>query len=86
VFGSCSQYSSRSLPETSALLPSETNIDKPRPRSRINARIASPRAPDCDENAIGPDSGSVAENEAWSRTDGSMLMMPMQLGPTSRMP
>ena len=86
VRGSASQYSSRSLPETSALLPSDTNIERPSPRSRSSARMASPRAPDCEENATGPATGSFAENDACSRTAGSMLMMPMQFGPTSRMP
>ncbi len=84
VCASSSQHSSRSLPETSALLPRDTNIDRPRPRSPSIARIASPRAPDCEENATLPATGSLAEKEACSRTAGSMFMIPMQLGPTIR--
>jgi len=86
VRGSCSQYSSRSLPETSALLPSDANIDSPSPISRIEASTASPSAPDCDENAMLPASGSVAANDACSRTAGSVLMIPMPFGPMIRMP
>ena len=44
VAGSASQYCSRSLPETSALLPTLTNVDKPTPRSRGRARGSPGRA------------------------------------------
>ncbi len=86
VRSSCSQYSSRSLPETSALFPSEANIDRPSPRSRIAASTASPSAPDCDEKAMFPGSGVVDEKVACRLMEGSVLMTPMQLGPTMRIP
>ena len=87
VRGSSSQYSSRSLPDTSALFPSDANIERPRPSCVISARIASPSAPLCDENAMLPASGSVvAENVPCSRNAGSLLITPMQFGPIIRMP
>ena len=54
VLSSSSQYSSRSFDETSALLPIETNDEKPRPRSDAFSSSASPSAPLCDENPIVP--------------------------------
>ena len=73
VPGSCSQYSSRSLPETSALLPTLTNCEMPMPSDRAYSRIASPSAPLCDENATGPAGGHAAANVASRRTSSSRV-------------
>ncbi len=66
----CSQYSRRSLPETSVLLPIDTNIATPIPDSAASARIASPSAPDCETNPTLPRDGTVAANVAFNRIDG----------------
>ena len=54
VSSSSSQYSSRSLDETSALLPMETNAENPSPRALAASSSASPRAPLWDAKPIGP--------------------------------
>ena len=54
VLGSSSQYSSRSLDETSALFPIETNDERPRPRADACSSSASPSAPLCDEKPMFP--------------------------------
>ena len=54
VSSSSSQYSSRSLDETSALLPMETNAENPSPRTLAASSSASPRAPLWDAKPIGP--------------------------------
>ena len=46
VAGSFSQYSTRSLPETSALLPMETNWVNPIRNCAATFKIATPSAPD----------------------------------------
>ena len=84
--GLFSQYSMRSLPEMSVLFPIEANIATPRPRSEASARIASPRAPDWDTNPTFPRAGAVAAKVAFRRTCGSVLITPMQFGPTIRIP
>ena len=70
VSGSSSQYSSRSLPDTSALLPTLTNVERPTCRSAASSRIAMPSAPLCDESATWPAGGKIGENDAFSRTSG----------------
>ena len=82
--GSSSQYCMRSLPDTSARLPAETNVDRPRPRSAAHFRIAIPSAPDWEKNPTGPRPGSIGASVALSRISGSLLAMPRQLGPTTR--
>ena len=72
--------------ETSALLPTLTNVERPMWRSAARPRIAMPSAPLCDESATCPPGGKTGENDAFSRTSGLMLSSPMQLGPTIRMP
>ena len=86
VPGSSSQYSSRSLPETSALLPMEANCVSPTPRSAATFKIATPRAPDWLTKPIEPGRAGVGAKVAFKRTSGSVLITPMQLGPTMRMP
>ena len=54
VSSSSSQYSSRSLDETSALLPMDTNAENPSPRALAASSSASPRAPLWDAKPIGP--------------------------------
>ena len=52
--GSSSQYSSRSFDETSALLPIETNAERPSPRAAPRSSSARPSAPLCDEKPMLP--------------------------------
>ncbi len=84
--GSSSQKHSRSFPETSALLPIETNEEKPSERAVAMLMTASPRAPDCDMKATRPSGGYAWANVPFILTSGSVLMTPMQFGPTSRIP
>src|SRR6185503_9966688 len=86
VAGSSYQYASRSLPLTSALLPSDTNVDTPVPVRAADSRIAMPTAPDWDAMASPPGAGSDGAKVALSRTDGSVLTIPRQFGPTRRRP
>ena len=65
VSGSCSHQRSRSLPETSALLPRLANVRMPSPRSSAWSRIVTPIAPDCDRNAMPPGRGNVRANVAF---------------------
>src|SRR5205809_675284 len=62
VSGSASQYSSRSLLDTSALLPTLTKDERPTRRSIASCRIAMPSAPLCDEKATRPAVGTMGEN------------------------
>ena len=86
VRGSDSQYSSRSLLETSALFPTLTNDESPIWRSAARRRMAMPSAPLCDDNAIVPAGGQSGENDAFIRTAGSVLRSPIQFGPIIRIP
>ena len=72
--------------DTSALLPTDTNVEIPRFSSCTSSRIARPRAPLCVEKATRPSIGVVGENVAFSAIAGSVLMIPMQLGPIMRIP
>ena len=45
-----------------------------------------PSAPDCANSPSRPCGGSVGASEALSRTSGSLLMSPKELGPTTRIP
>ncbi len=80
------QYCSRSLPDTSARLPAETNEDSPSPRLAASARIAMPSAPDWQKNPTRPGGGTTGARLALSRTAGSVLTSPRQLGPRTRIP
>jgi hypothetical protein len=86
VRSSCSQYWRRSLALTSALLPSETNVETARPSSPIVSRIAVPRVPDWDRKATPPGSGSTGAKVARIATRGAVLITPMQFGPMRRRP
>jgi len=74
------------LPETSALFPTDTKVEMPIPRPRAWSRMASPSAPLWDSMPTLPAGGSVGANVPLSDTMGSVLITPMQLGPTMRMP
>ena len=67
VSGSSSQYSRRSLDETSALLPIEMNAESPRLRSAAFSSSARPRAPLCEENPIDPGGRARGPNVAFRR-------------------
>ena len=67
--GSSSHHSSRSLDETSALLPIETKAERPRPRASARSRSASPSAPDCEEKPIRP-ARERARRERGVEADG----------------
>jgi hypothetical protein len=82
---SSSQKRRRSLPLTSAL-PTDTNVETPRPRRSASSRMAMPRAPDCDENATRPRVGANGANVAFMQIAGSVFTTPMQFGPTMRIP
>ncbi len=84
--GSCSQYWSRSLPEMSILLPAETKPESPIPSLEASSMTATPSAPDCVKKAMFPGGGWLGAKVVLSRMAGSVLITPMQLGPTRRMP
>ena len=84
--GSCSQYSSMSLLDRSALFPTETNDDRPTPRRSAASMIAIPMPPLCDRNptAAGDDMSRCergVQANLWRRVND-----PRQFGPTIRMP
>ena len=74
------------MPETSARLPALTKVDRPSPRLLTFSRIAEPRAPDWQKNPARPRAGLSDERDALRLTNGSVLMMPRQLGPITRRP
>jgi hypothetical protein len=86
VSSSASQYCRRSLPEMSALFPTLAKLESPSPRRPAAARIASPSAPDCEENATRPGGGKTCEKVPFMRTSPAAFKTPMQLGPIMRMP
>ena len=83
---SSSQYCNRSLPETSARLPAETNVENPIPRVTAYSRITSPSAAEWEKNPTLPRGARVGPRLALRRTSGLVFMKPRQLGPTSRTP
>ena len=84
--GSVCQYCSMSLPERSARLPAETNVENPRPRSVAAESNAMPRAPDWLKNPTRPWPGRSGASVALSRTCGSVFATPSAFGPTTRIP
>jgi len=56
---SCSHHSSRSLPLTSALFPTDTNVETPMPRADARSSRAMPSPPDWDSIATFPGCGAV---------------------------
>jgi hypothetical protein len=83
---SLSRYRSRSLPEMSALLPTDTKLEMPMPRRALSSTNERPSAPDWVMKATLPGIGSTGANVAFIRIEASVLARPMQLGPITRMP
>nr|WP_254185596.1 hypothetical protein [Nocardioides panacis] len=83
--GSSCHADSRSLPDTSALLPSDTKAATPSPRSRAASSRATPTPPDCEPTASVPGAGRTAPKVASSRVPRRLLSSPKQFGPTRRM-
>ena len=86
VAGSSSQYCMTSLPDRSARLPDDTKLETPSRRRRAVSRTAIPSAPDWLNRPRRPAGGIDGASEAFNRTSGSVLTMPKELGPTTRMP
>ena len=83
---SSSQYCMQSLPETSARLPAETNVETPRPRRcgvlehRHRHRAGLAEQPDP------PGRGQRRQQRRVEPDPGSVLTTPHEFGPTTRMP
>ena len=77
--GSSSHHSSRSFDETSALLPIETNAERPSPRASARSSSARPSAPDCDEKPIRPAGKARGAKVALRPT--AAVAIPRQFGP-----
>ena len=86
VRSSCSQHSSRSLVETSARLPSETNIETPSCRAAARPSSPIPTAPDGEPIASAPARTRASLNVAFRLTSAAVFSTPNELGPTSRKP
>ena len=74
------------MPLTSARLPAETKVEMPMPRRTMLSSSAMPRAPDCEKKPSRPRSGISGESEAFIETSGSVLIMPKEFGPMTRIP
>ncbi len=86
VGASSSKNWSRSLPEMSALSPSDTKVDTPIPSVCTRSRIDDPSEPDCSENPT-PPSGSVpGTSVACIATSGLATSTPRLPGPIMRIP
>ena len=83
---SSSQYSRKSLPVTSARLPTEAKEETPSRRSSANSARASPRAPLWLTKPTLPAGGGCGMKVASRRDSGAVSRTPRQLGPTSRIP
>ncbi len=70
----------------SALFPTETNEERPRPRRAAWAITARPSAPLWERNPTRPGGGETEANVPSSETSGSVFTIPMQLGPMRRIP
>ena len=68
------------------MFPTLTNVERPMPSALAWFITARPSAPDCDMNPTLPAGGHAATKVPFRRTSGSVLAMPMQLGPIRRMP
>ena len=84
--GSSSQNCIRSLADTSARLPAETKVDRPKPRRITVSSSGMPSAPDWEKKPIRPRPGITGDSEALSDRAGSVLMTPRQFGPITRIP
>jgi hypothetical protein len=70
----------------SALLPTDTKEESPIPSAWAWSITASPSAPLWERKPTRPAGGKMGPKEALRRTWGSVLRIPMQLGPISRIP
>ena len=77
-------HSIMSLPLTSYLSPVDTAVETPRPIRRSSSWTAMVTPPDWVTSPTCP-TGTAPAKVASIRTDGSVLEMPMQFGPTMRM-
>ena len=68
--GSVSQCWSRSLPLTSALLPTETNVRDADAELAARPISSMPSPPDCDGNATWPRTGRTGANVAFIARPG----------------
>ena len=84
--GSDSQYCSMSLPDTSARLPADTNVETPEPAARGLGQQRDAQRAGLGEEPGAAERRSTGASEAFSRTAGSVLTTPRQFGPTTRMP
>ena len=66
------------------MFPTETNAEKPRPRSFASSSSTSPSAPLCDANEIDPGGNARGAKVALSR--GRAAERPRQFGPIIRAP
>ncbi len=86
VAASSPQYCIRSLPDTSARLPADTNVDRPSPRRATVSRITEPSSPDWQKKPTAPRAGTTGDRDAFRHRSGAVLMMPSALGPITRRP
>ena len=70
VRSSASQYCRKSLPERSALSPTETNAERPSPCVRARSIAAMPKAPLWDAKPTRPGGGAAGAKVAFSATPG----------------
>ena len=84
VRSSSSHHSSRSLVETSARSPTETNIDTP--SCRAAACPSSPSPPDCEPIASPPARTLALVNVVFRLTCSAVFSTPHECGPTIRKP
>jgi hypothetical protein len=86
VRASSSQNWSRSLPEMSALSPSETNDDTPRSSRRASSRNDAPSDPDCIDTPTGPAFSVPGARWASNGASSAVVKTPMLPGPMIRTP
>ena len=72
--------------ERSALSPSETNALRPIPRRDMPSIAAAPKAPLWETKPTVPAGTSARANVPVSETSGALLTIPIEFGPTSRIP
>src|SRR5215470_14472439 len=80
VASSDSQYCNKSLPETSALLPTLAKDETPRPSCLARLTRAMPSAPDCELMAMFPAGGSIGVKAPSMRTSSDVFTSPEQFG------
>src|SRR5690625_1892880 len=86
VCGSSSRYCIASLPETSALFPALIIDEIPMRRCCAAVKSIAPIGADCENKPIDPCLGSVGDTEAFKLTCGSVLIIPADAGPMTRIP